>query len=176
MLQKSKHPHPLIYLKGFQSKDFASILDFLYLGQANICQEDLNSFLGIAEEIELKGWTGQTSRELLEDQKEPKHSEPAKMCAELLSLSNIDETKPIPDDALMKSSRTVAILNHPVPTSLQELDEMVKTMMEKGQKMIPHGKQANGRPKQETSSICKVSCKEGLTIHIRNHKKILIKT
>ena len=27
ILQRSKHPHPLIYLKGFQSKDFASILD-----------------------------------------------------------------------------------------------------------------------------------------------------
>ena len=31
ILQKSKHPHPLIYLKGFQSKDFVSIMDFLYL-------------------------------------------------------------------------------------------------------------------------------------------------
>ena len=26
ILQKIKHPHPLIYLKGFQSKDFVSIL------------------------------------------------------------------------------------------------------------------------------------------------------
>ena len=33
ILQKSKHPHPLIYLRGFQSKDFASILDFLYFGR-----------------------------------------------------------------------------------------------------------------------------------------------
>ena len=53
ILQKSKHPHPLIYLKGFQSKDFASILDFLYLGEANVFQEDLDSFLAIAEEIKL---------------------------------------------------------------------------------------------------------------------------
>ena len=28
ILQKSKHPHPLIYLKGFQSKHFVSILPF----------------------------------------------------------------------------------------------------------------------------------------------------
>ena len=38
ILKKSKHPHPLIYLKGFQSKDFASILDFLYFGEANVCE------------------------------------------------------------------------------------------------------------------------------------------
>ena len=41
ILQKSKHPHPLIYLKGFQSKDFASILDFLYFGEANICLPEI---------------------------------------------------------------------------------------------------------------------------------------
>ena len=50
MLQKNKHPHPLIYLKGFQSKHFVSILDFLYFGEANVFQEDLDSFLAIAEE------------------------------------------------------------------------------------------------------------------------------
>merc|ERR1719342_1111340 len=65
ILQTSKHPHPLIYLRGFQSKGFSSILDFLYFGEANIYQEDLDSFLAIAEEIKLKGLTGQTSNELL---------------------------------------------------------------------------------------------------------------
>merc|ERR1719290_68787 len=63
ILQKSKHPHPLIYLKGFQSKDFASILDFLYSGEAYVHQEDLDSFLAIADEIQLKGLTWQTSIE-----------------------------------------------------------------------------------------------------------------
>ena len=48
ILQKIKHPHPLLYLKGFQAKIFASILDFLYFGQANIYQENLDSFLAIA--------------------------------------------------------------------------------------------------------------------------------
>ena len=49
ILQKSKHPHPLICLRGFQSKGFAPILDFLYFG--HIYQENLDSFLAIAEEI-----------------------------------------------------------------------------------------------------------------------------
>ena len=116
LLQKSKHPHPLIYLRGFHSKDFASILDLLYLGQANVYQEDLDFFLAIAQEIELKGLTGQTSSELLENQEEPKQSEPTKMFAELLSSSNIDKTERIPDNALVKSSTTVAMPNHAGPT------------------------------------------------------------
>ena len=47
ILQTTKHHHPLIYLKGFQSKDFVSILDFLYFGEANIFQEDFDSFLAL---------------------------------------------------------------------------------------------------------------------------------
>ena len=58
ILQKNKHPHPMIYLKGFRSKDFLSIIDFLYFGEANVIQDDLDSFLAIAEEFQLKGLTG----------------------------------------------------------------------------------------------------------------------
>ena len=53
----------------------------------------------------------------------------------------------------------LAIPNHP-RTDLQALDEKIKSMMEKGQKMIPNGKQANGTPRQATSFICKVCGKE----------------
>ena len=76
ILQKSKHPHPLIYLRGFQSKDFVSILDFLYFGEANVFQEDLDSFLVIAEEIHLKGLTNQSSKDLIQEQEEPQYAEP----------------------------------------------------------------------------------------------------
>ena len=71
VLQKSKHPHPLIYLRGFQSKGLVSILDFLYFGEANVYQEDLDSFLAIAEEIQLKGLSGQTTPDLVEEQGNP---------------------------------------------------------------------------------------------------------
>ena len=67
ILQKSKHSGPLIYLKGVLSKDFASILNFIYFGEANVYQEDLDSLLAIAHEIKLKGLTGQTLSELLDE-------------------------------------------------------------------------------------------------------------
>ena len=74
ILPNSKHPHPLIYLRGFQSKDFVSILDFLYFGEAIFCQEDLDFFLAIAEEIQLKGLTGQSTTDLAEEQENLIHS------------------------------------------------------------------------------------------------------
>ena len=45
-----------------------SILDFLYFGEAKVFREDLDSFISIAEEIQLKGLIGQTSSDVLEEQ------------------------------------------------------------------------------------------------------------
>ena len=90
ILQNCKHPHPQIYLKGFQSKDFASILDFLYFGEAN--GEDLDSFLAIAEEIKLRGLTGQTSSDILDEQEKQGHFEPAMMGKDLLKTSTNQST------------------------------------------------------------------------------------
>ena len=52
---------------------------------------------------------------------------------------------------------------------LQALDEKVKSMMERRQKMIPDGKLTNGTPRQRTAFICKVCGKEGRTKDIRDH-------
>ena len=51
ILKRNKSPHPLIYLRGFKSDDLMGIFDFLYFGEANICQENLDSFLAIADEL-----------------------------------------------------------------------------------------------------------------------------
>ena len=59
LLERKKHPHPLIYMRGLKSEDLSAILDFLYCGEANIFQENLDSFLAIAEELQLKGLMGQ---------------------------------------------------------------------------------------------------------------------
>ena len=171
ILQKSKHPHPLIYLKGFQSKDFASILDFLYFGEANVCQEDLDSFLTIAEEIKLKGLTGQNSSYVSEEQDKPGHSEPAIMEKKLFTTSTNGKTKSttLDADTSDKFSKDLVVQDQ-YGITLLALDEKVKSMMEKGQKMIPNGaKDKNGAPLQATTFICKVCGKEGLWNRIRNH-------
>jgi len=51
------HPHPYIYLRGVSFCDLSSVLDFMYHGEVNVAQEDLNSFLAVAEELQIKGLT-----------------------------------------------------------------------------------------------------------------------
>ena len=58
LLKKNKHAHPLIYMRGMNEEELVSIIDFLYYGEANIYQENLDSFLNIANELELKGLNG----------------------------------------------------------------------------------------------------------------------
>mgnify|MGYP001234799886 CR=1 FL=1 len=45
-------------MKGVKFEDLLAIADFLYLGEAEVFQENLESFLAIAEELQLKGLMG----------------------------------------------------------------------------------------------------------------------
>ena len=57
MLKKRKHPHPMIYMKGVKGEYLLAMVDFLYFGEANVNQENLDDFLSLAEELRLKGLT-----------------------------------------------------------------------------------------------------------------------
>ena len=41
--------------------DFQAILEFMYNGEVNVSQEDLNSFLAVAEDLKVKGLTQNTA-------------------------------------------------------------------------------------------------------------------
>ena len=142
ILQKSKHPHPLIYLKGFQSKYFSSILDFVYFGEANVYQEDLDPFLAIAEEIKLKGLTGQSSSDVLEEQEKTGQSEPAMTSKDWFQTSTTSTKESTTPHASGNLSKELVVQGQS-GTDQQALDEKVKSMMGKGQRMISNGKQAN---------------------------------
>ena len=59
MLKRSQHSQPMIYMRGLKSEDLSAMIDFLYGGEANVLQENLDSFLALADELQLKGLTGQ---------------------------------------------------------------------------------------------------------------------
>ena len=80
VLRRNKHEHPLLYLKGVKYVDLAYILNFMYHGEVNVAQEELNSFLAVAEDLKIKGLT-QNNSPISEDAKPhirniPKKTEP----------------------------------------------------------------------------------------------------
>jgi len=68
ILRKHKHEHPLIYLTEVKFSDLQSILDFIYTGETEVAEKDLESLLATATRFKVKGLTdgpGGTSHEIV---------------------------------------------------------------------------------------------------------------
>ena len=160
ILKRHKHPHPLIYMRGVKAEALTAMADFLYCGEANIGQENLDAFLALAAELRLKGLTDSA------EQNEPKHhyEEPAqKNIARKQHKESIRNT-PAPMDGHRpcieeKSEMPVAIVSEDV----LHLGEQVKSMMDFSDNMVNNGNQ-KGRGR-----ICKVCGKEGNMGNIMTH-------
>ena len=148
-------------MRGVKSDDLLAIVDFLYRGEANVFQENLDSFLAIAEELQLNGLMGKTEKRVKGFEVEEKYLTPP------------SNTKMPKQDAKMPKSsfkrgiiqnpgenRTLAIPNN-FSGDLKELEERVKSMMEKSQNKV-----ANGRG---FAHLCKVCGKEDMGSHIKDH-------
>ena len=57
LLRRHSHQHPLLYLRGIKHKELQSIINFCYYGEVNVAQADLNTFLSVSEELQIKGLT-----------------------------------------------------------------------------------------------------------------------
>ena len=55
IFKKTKHANPLLCLDGINSRDISNVLDYVYNGEVQIFQEDLDHFLMIAEKLKLQG-------------------------------------------------------------------------------------------------------------------------
>ena len=66
LLKTHSHPQPLIYMKGMKANSLTAIIDFLYLGEANVFQEELDNFLALAQELKLKGLEGNSEENVPE--------------------------------------------------------------------------------------------------------------
>ena len=166
ILRMNKHPHPLIYMRGVKSDDLLAIVDFLYCGEANVHQENLDSFLAIAEELQLKGLMGKANGDEV-TQTEPvqmprKANQIYKKQANISTSSGLPQTTfngDILSNDLDKIERTVALTSY-FSGDLQELDEKCYSMMEKTSKQKENG---------HLLYRCKVCGKEAINEHMKSH-------
>ena len=70
ILKRNRHEHPLLYLKGVKYTDLLAVLNFMYHGEVNVAQEELNSFLAIAEDLKVKGLTQNKSEDMTSRQRQ----------------------------------------------------------------------------------------------------------
>ena len=58
ILKRVNHSNPLIYLTGITSKELLYLINYIYEGEIQICQEDLEDFLGSAQKLKIDGLVG----------------------------------------------------------------------------------------------------------------------
>ena len=54
IIDSNPSQHPLIYLRGIQSYEIESILQFMYLGEGKFYQERMGEFIKVAKDLEVK--------------------------------------------------------------------------------------------------------------------------
>ena len=55
VLRRNPHQHPLLYLKDVKYTELLSVINFIYLGEVSVAQDELNHFLEAAQELQVKG-------------------------------------------------------------------------------------------------------------------------
>ena len=166
ILKKNKHSHPLIFMRGMKTIDLVALVDFLYFGEAKVFQENLDSFLAIAEELQLKGLQGSKDQnELAETKFFPPSTKLVNEMSHITSNSGAESiAREITTEAHKnENSALVTPKTKIVPADMQDLDITVKSMMETSQSTIMDGSH------QKKAKICKICGKEGPPTAIKNH-------
>ena len=55
--------HPLIFLKGVKAEQLEAVVEFIYHGEVNVLEEQLDSFMLVAKDLQLKGLTALYDKE-----------------------------------------------------------------------------------------------------------------
>ena len=168
ILKLNKHSHPLIYMRGVKAEDLEAIVDFLYHGETNIYQENLDTFLIIAQELNLKGLSGKESNETKEDELEnntkPRLSKqantPKKESTMSSQISSFTTKHDYPLNQ-MHVERTVALPKQECSEEMQEQNEKIRSMMVLSGRLAKDG--------VHKSYICQVCQKEGKVVDIKRH-------
>ena len=58
VLLLTPHQQPIIFLKGIKHSELLAIVQFIYLGQTDLAQDDLNQFMGAAADLQIEGLQG----------------------------------------------------------------------------------------------------------------------
>ena len=135
LLRRNKHQHPIIYMRGLKSEDLVAMIDFLYFGEANVFQQNLESFLDVAEEFQLKGLMGSGAEKGAKESNKKPH--PRKNVFNSVKQNCV--LKPVTPDFessytvdQVKSSPplegTVAVTNFTVDADLNELNDHLQKL------------------------------------------------
>ena len=124
--KKYYQSHALICLEGLNQSDLNNVLDYIYYGEIQIYQQDLDRFLGIAERLKLEGLIGGEEKyENNDDCKtEPFYNENVSTPHKNFNVSNNENNK-MTTDVRTAEKPIISVQSSSPVQSIEELDQKV---------------------------------------------------
>ena len=142
----------LILMRGVKPEDMSCLLDFMYCGKVDVKQENLEGFLKLAKELEVRG--------LFDVEGEEGNNDPHRIFSKTMTKNEAsDDSK-----TNVLSSKKCSSPNWMLSGDPEELEAAVKTMMVKSENKIN-----NGKDRMIRAYTCKVCGKEGFGSNIKSH-------
>ena len=148
---KNPHSQPLIYLSGVDSLNIGLVLDYIYNGEVQIFQEQLDSFLHVAQKFKISGL-------MANDKEETKKEEPSTRVYDNTANEEID-IEDVSDDTTLETISQGSKIRYNLATSNEEEIKLkVKELITKDGSLF-------------TCQICSKSMKEmnNMKRHVETH-------
>merc|ERR1712126_375396 len=156
IFKKNKAPNPFLCLDGISSTDLNNILNYIYNGEVQIFQENLDRFLNVAQRFKLEGLLGDRIKEEKEEHEKeiivPSSNPPSKI--RKLDKAKSEQTHTFTESTSIQLNYTPMDSN-----DLQEIDQKLYEHMEKN---------------SDGKYSCKMCAKNGLDktnmkLHVESH-------
>ena len=131
ILTHNKHSHPLLCLDGVSSGELQFVLDYIYQGEVQIYQEQLDRFLEVAQRLKLEGLTGN------DHDHESKMYETLKEAVGDVDNERFTETETFKKENVIRKPRRVSqpvvVANNSSVTNTEEIDQKISEYVIRGE-------------------------------------------
>lgn len=114
----------MLYLRGVTARDMSCVLEFMYHGEVSVAQDDLNTFLQVAEDLKVKGLTQGNSEGGGGGTKSQSARNPSSAPVSNSSRSYVKRPPPPPQSSSYQSQHYAQA---PADDDIQEVTPVVKT-------------------------------------------------
>ena len=162
ILRKADHSKPMIYLSGVRSTDLNCILDYIYDGEVQLYQEDLDNFLDVAQKLKINGLIG--GQEIKESNNSQDVNEPDE------DFENLENTQ-------RSYTKDIELQNMDMKYKNRKVDRAVSVVAQQGSNVYEEARRAVDQlvMKVGDSWVCKTCDKSAKTnCQIRKHAEIHI--
>lgn len=115
LLSKHYEKHPILILKDVKFTELKSMMDYMYRGEVNICQDQLGTFLKAAESLQIKGLSDNGDEAVGTSSAAPK-KDPPRPSVTQTTRTPVESKRPAPPGDSSDASRDGSIS----PSSLRK--------------------------------------------------------